>query len=288
MTILTVLQNRVATTEQFGLALFLLSTVVIGASNKLGTSFPVTRLRLGKGVQTSESEYTDLLRRLYQPVQTTSRHLASKNLDADQIFAMRKNFFQNMYRQLKLNRCKVIHVTGTKGKGSTCEYISSALISAGYTVGTFTSPHLHTARERVKYGRELISIDDFVELGRQAITRLEDQPWAVFFDYFFTLALLYFSRKQPEYLVIEVGIGGRYDSTNIFENPVAGVITAISLDHQAILGSSIGEIAWQKAGIMKPDMTLFTTIDQHPDAARVLREQAQLNRCRLVEVASNK
>jgi hypothetical protein len=197
-----------------------------------------------------------------------SKQLA-RHID-DTIFAKRKAFFQSTLGESGVKpTCKIVHVAGTKGKGSTVEYISAGLIAAGKQVGIFSSPHLHTARERVKFGRTLISIEEMIRFGQQTLAVFCDCPWSyVMFDKMLTVALLFFGEKDIDYMVLETGlwlrfyalkvlsyilyfgdcsgIGGRFDSTNFSDSPAACVITNISLDHQAILGNTLEEIAMQK------------------------------------------
>ena len=168
--------------------------------------------------------------------------------------------------------------------GSTCEYIAAAMSSAGLRVGIFTSPHLHTARERIKIGNELISKEDLVRIGQNSIKKMEDSAWRVFFDTFLFTALQYFGEKKVDYIILESGIGGRYDSTNFLTKPAACIITSISLDHQAILGDTIEKIAWQKAGIIKPNCKTFTSQTQGNSVLQVFREEAKLHSAELIEV----
>lgn len=274
--------------EQFGVALFLLSTVLINSKRScfiqsLLRANSTARLVRSISTEKLESEYVQVLQTLFQPVKNPSRH-STTSLTTDQIFIQRKKFFQDLIQELGLNDCKVVHVAGTKGKGSTCEYISSALMAAGHEVGVFTSPHLHTARERIRINRELISMSEMVLHGQRAINLLSSTAWPVFFDYIFATALLHFAQHKPEYLVIECGVGGRYDSTNVFDHPVASVITSISIDHQAILGETLPQISWQKAGIMKAGCKLFTSEEQVSEVMDVLRQQAEERKCELVTV----
>lgn len=230
-----------------------------------------------------------MLKKLLKPVKTPSRHIATT-----EIFRLRRQFFFDLYREMQLHQhCKVIHVAGTKGKGSTCEYLASSLTAAGYRVGVFTSPHLHTARERIKIGKNLISMEDMLLCGQEALARLEQHSWAIFFDYFLAIALLYFGRQQNseklDFLVLECGIGGRYDSTNFFADVVdpakhTDVITSISYDHQTMLGETLPEIAWQKAGIMRPDCKVFTTDQQDPEVLELFRKEADTVRAELIIV----
>jgi dihydrofolate synthase/folylpolyglutamate synthase len=209
-----------------------------------------------------------------------------------EIFEERKQFFRQLFVSSGLSevRHKVVHVTGTKGKGSTVEYISSALRSDNKRVATFTSPHLHTARERIKIGKTLISREQMIELGNQALESMKSCQWTMFFDLLLTVALSYFGKnsKDIDYIILEAGIGGRYDSTNFFANPAAVVITSISLDHQAVLGSTVEEIAWQKAGIIKKNCHVFTPADQPESVLEVLRKQSREVNATLHEVVTER
>ena len=179
--------------------------------------------------------------------------------------------------------CLVVLTT----EGSTCEYIAAAMRAAGFRVGVFTSPHLHTARERIKIGNELISKEDLVRIGQSTIKKMEGFAWTVFFDTFLFTALQYFGEKRVDYIILESGIGGRYDSTNFVVNPAACIITSISLDHQAILGDTIEKIAWQKAGIIKPKCKTFTLQSQKKSALQVFNEEAKLHNAELVVVPTS-
>ncbi len=137
------------------------------------------------------------------------------------------------------------HVAGTNGKGSTCAYVESILRHAGYRVGLYTSPHLTCVRERIQINRELISEEDFVDLEKRVP---ED---GTFFERMTAMAFLYFAEQKVEVAVIEVGLGGRLDATNII-TPVVSGISRIDLDHQGILGNTIEEITREKMGIIKP------------------------------------
>jgi len=146
-------------------------------------------------------------------------------------------------------KLKVIHVGGTNGKGSTCCIISSILQESGYKIGAFTSPHIKDFRERIRIGKDFIDKDfitEFIINNRFKIERLG----LTFFEISFAMAVDYFSKNMVDYAVLEVGLGGRLDATNVVE-PVISVITNIGYDHKEFLGNSLEKIAREKAGIIK-------------------------------------
>lgn len=149
---------------------------------------------------------------------------------------------------------KSIHVAGTNGKGSVCTKIASALQNEGYKVGLFTSPHISTFRERIRINDLLISKKDVEDLLNMLFT---SNIQATFFEITTLLAFLYFAKKQVDYAVIETGLGGRLDATNIIV-PEISIITSISIDHAEILGNSIEAIAFEKAGIIKKNIPVVT------------------------------
>jgi dihydrofolate synthase/folylpolyglutamate synthase len=154
-------------------------------------------------------------------------------------------------------KLKIIHVAGTNGKGSTCSLISSILQSDGYKVGLYTSPHLVDFTERIKINQKPISREKVCELLERIkpyIEKAANTPsygHPTFFEVITSMALLYFFEEQVDYLVLEVGLGGRLDATNVCE-PLISVITHIDYDHMDKLGNSIEEIAREKGGIIKP------------------------------------
>jgi dihydrofolate synthase/folylpolyglutamate synthase len=202
-----------------------------------------------------------------------------------QLFEERRNYFLGLSKQFNtVLKARVVHVAGTKGKGSTVEYIAAGMRKHG-KVGVFTSPHLHTARERVRVDSDLISMDDFTRLGVNSLNLAGKYPnsneWIVFFDYLLTLAIQYFDELGVNSIVLETGIGGRYDSTNFLDSCAASVITRIGIDHQAMLGDSIEEIAWQKAGIIKEYGHVFTPANQQPSVLEVFRKECELKKATL-------
>ena len=150
---------------------------------------------------------------------------------------------------INIQDIKLIHIGGTNGKGSTCAYLSSIIQESGYKVGTFTSPHFFDYRERIKVNNNKIEkgfISKFIEANREIIEKLE----LTFFELSFGMSLSYYIEKNVDYAIIEVGLGGRLDATNII-SPILSVITNISYDHTEILGNTLKKIAFEKAGIIK-------------------------------------
>ena len=159
----------------------------------------------------------------------------------------------------------VIHVAGTNGKGSTVSYIRSVLEAAGLKVHCYTSPHLVKFHERIYVAGKLISEDALSALLEECETANGNTP-ITFFEITTAAAFLSFSRNAADYLILEVGLGGRLDATNVVERPVLSVITAIDYDHQQYLGNTLTAIAHEKAGILKPGVPAI--IGSQPDEAR--------------------
>jgi len=137
---------------------------------------------------------------------------------------------------------RVVHVAGTKGKGSTSAMIASILTAAGYRTGLYTSPHLHTFRERIQAGGQMIAADDVVRLVDQIRPLAAQVEGITTFEVMTGLALAWYAEQEVEWAVLEVGLGGRLDATNVV-TPQVAVITSISLDHMAILGDTLAKIA---------------------------------------------
>ena len=174
---------------------------------------------------------------------------------------------------------KVIHVAGTNGKGSVCAFLSTMLVKAGKQTGLFTSPHLVKINERFQINNEPVGDEDFLAAYRKvqaAVDAMQKDGFAhpTYFELLFALAMVLFSEKQMEYVVLETGLGGRLDATNMVEKPIATVITSISLDHTEILGDTIEQIAFEKAGIIKPHVPVI--YDGHcKQAEHVILERAK-------------
>ncbi|MEC7879952.1 MAG: Mur ligase family protein [Bacteroidota bacterium] len=146
---------------------------------------------------------------------------------------------------------KFIHIGGTNGKGSTAHYMSSILQESGYKVGLFTSPHYYDFRERIKVNNQKIDKDFITEFTNLNKKNIENNSLS-FFELSFGLAVSYFNKSKVDIAIIEVGLGGRLDATNII-NPLMSIITNISLDHTEILGDNLEDIAREKSGIIKKD-----------------------------------
>ena len=180
------------------------------------------------------------------------------------------------------NSFKVIHITGTNGKGSTSAMIASILRAAGYRVGLYTSPHLERFTERVVVNKKEIPEEDVVRLTKQIrplVERLNIEPDKVhplFFDIVTAMAFKYFEERHVDFAVLEVGMGGRLDATNIVK-PLVSVITNISLEHTQVLGDTVLKIAYEKAGIIKPDSVLVTATQDDSVYALFKATCAKLN-----------
>ena len=151
-------------------------------------------------------------------------------------------------------KLKFVHVTGTNGKGSVCSMLSSVLCEAGYRVGLFTSPYVLEFNERMRVNGENISNDKLATLTEKARTvaeKMADRPTE--FELITAIAFEYFYKEKCDLVILEVGMGGRYDATNIIDSSLLSVITGVSIDHTAFLGDTVEKIAYEKAGIIKPN-----------------------------------
>ena len=155
----------------------------------------------------------------------------------------------------------IVHVAGTNGKGSTTAFLCKILEQTGKKVGMFTSPHLITFEERIRINGVYISKEDVTRLGNLLLaTEFAVSP--TMFDYCLAMAVLYFKEQQCDIIVMETGIGGRYDSTNALGVPEVAVITKIGFDHMAVLGNTLEEIAGEKAGIIKQSGRVVTSMQE--------------------------
>jgi len=180
----------------------------------------------------------------------------------------------------------IIHIGGTNGKGSTSALLTSIYRTAGYKVGTYNSPHIIEFNERIRINDQYISEQELTDLmGRikpavEQVKQELEQP--SFFEVVTALALVYFAQEQVELAILEVGMGGRWDATNI-GNSLLSVITNVSLDHTDYLGDTVAEIAREKAGIIKPGQAVVTGVEKEAAAAE-LAAKCETKRSRLINV----
>ncbi len=183
---------------------------------------------------------------------------------------------------------KVIHIAGTNGKGSVCKYVSSILQKAGYRVGLYLSPHLERFSERIVVSNQEISEKDLAMLIAEIRPFVEDMKQQndtpTFFEIVTALAFLHFKNRAVDYAVVEVGLGGRFDATNVV-NPLVSVITNISLEHTEILGKDISSIAFEKAGIIKDHVPVVTAATR--DARETIQSIAKERDAPLVCIDQN-
>ena len=170
----------------------------------------------------------------------------------------------------------VIHVAGTNGKGSTCAYLLNILEAAGKKTAFFSSPHLTDMRERFRIGKEIVSETDFCKSFSTVYSVLVVQAGyrPIFFEYLFLMAMLIFKEKKPQYCILETGLGGRLDATNVIEKPVVSVITGIGFDHMEYLGGTLAEIAAEKAGIIKAGIPVVYWKEKE-EVSAVIEEKAR-------------
>ena len=173
---------------------------------------------------------------------------------------------------------RIVHVAGTNGKGSVCAQIASCLREAGLSTGLFISPHLSVIRERISLDGEMIPEEEFLalfsEVKQECLRAAEEGlPHLLYFEMLFMMAMLWFSEKRPDYVILETGLGGRLDATNAVEEKEVTVITRIGLDHTALLGNTEALIAQEKAGILRRNCpAVFLT--EPEDAYKAILEKA--------------
>ena len=229
-----------------------------------------------------EEKYQDALDYLYSfidySLKRNFRNAAEKfNLDRMRQFMQLLGDPQNDYR--------IIHVAGTKGKGSVSAYCASILAAQGYKTGLYTSPHMVRFSERIRInGEEIPQADlvDIVELLKQAAKKV---PEITTFELTTALAFVHFSRQKVDYAVFEVGLGGRLDATNIV-HPITSVITSISYDHTKILGNTLTEIAGEKGGIIKQGVPVVVA-PQKEEARQKLEQIATERNAPLIQVGKD-
>jgi dihydrofolate synthase/folylpolyglutamate synthase len=187
---------------------------------------------------------------------------------------------------------RTVHIAGTKGKGSVTAMIAQVLSSSGYQTGRYTSPHFHTLRERIAIDGTLISEAEFaasvVEVKPFAESMKQDASFRqlTYFEVLTVLAFAYFRKERVDFQVLEVGLGGRLDATNVVPNPAVCIITSISLDHTQLLGNSLAEIAREKAGIIKPGCSVVIS-PQPQQAASVIIDICKEKEAKVIQVGKD-
>ncbi|MGB3402145.1 MAG: folylpolyglutamate synthase/dihydrofolate synthase family protein [Microcoleaceae cyanobacterium] len=177
------------------------------------------------------------------------------------------------------NIVPIIHVAGTNGKGSVCAYLSSVLTAAGYRVGRYTSPHLVDWTERICINQKPISATELLNVLQQVEAAISpDEPSPTQFEVITAAAWLYFAQQKVDIAVIEVGLGGRLDATNVCDRPLVTVITSISLEHWQRLGPTVADIAGEKAGILKTRCPAIVG-QLPPDAKGVVEDRIKTLNC---------
>ena len=188
-------------------------------------------------------------------------------------------YFMNKYNNFE-SKMKFIHIAGTNGKGSCTEIISSILVKQGYKVGKFLSPHLIRYNERISINNKEITDEEMLNLINELNPLIDkynekEKINITLFELETMMALLYFYRNKVDFVVLETGLGGLYDCTNIITKPLVSIITSIGYDHMHILGETLPQIAYQKAGIIKKDSNTVI-FEQQPDIDNVF-----INECKI-------
>nr|MBQ8253370.1 bifunctional folylpolyglutamate synthase/dihydrofolate synthase [Lachnospiraceae bacterium] len=198
----------------------------------------------------------------------------------------KKNTLEHTQKYLELlgSPCagaNIIHVAGTNGKGSVCNYLRALLEEHGYSTGMFVSPHLVDMRERIQRDGEPVSEEEFLrafnrvmEVTERAVSEEKDLHHPTFFEFLFLMAMVVFEEQKPDYIILETGMGGRLDATNVFARPKLTVITEIGLDHCQYLGDTKEKIAAEKAGIVKPEVPLVY-VNRDKNVSAVLSQAAE-------------
>ena len=187
--------------------------------------------------------------------------------------------------------CKIIHIAGTNGKGSVCAYLCSVFRKADISVGMFTSPHLVTMRERMAADGHIATEEEFMAAFRLVMDKLSALPPELakndyhpsFFEFLFFVAVLFFEQAGVEYMVLETGLGGRLDATNAVDDKELCIITSIGYDHMEYLGDTLPEIAFEKAGIMRPNVPVIYPVKQ-AEVAEEIEKRAALTGAKTIPV----
>jgi len=230
-----------------------------------------------------EKEYNEALDWIYGYTNleiNRNRDLAAKEMKLSKIENLLKKTDNPHFNK------KIIHIAGSKGKGSVSYLLENIIRDAGFSTGLFTSPHIFDVRERIQYNGKKISMEEFIEICNtlKPIVDSIENPVLIptFFDIFTAIAFNYFNRCNAEYWIIETGLGGRLDSTNIVD-PIISVITTISLEHRQFLGNSLEEISFEKAGIIKRNKPVVVG-NCKKEVLNVIKEKALSEKAEIFQI----
>ena len=218
--------------------------------------------------------YEESIQYLYNKLPLFS-HMGRKAYKAD----LKNTLALCAYLDNPQNKIKTIHIAGTNGKGSTSHMLAAILKENGYKTGLYTSPHLKDFRERIRINGEMVS-ESFVAAFVEKMKKVSEEIEPSFFELTFVMALDYFASQKVDVAVIETGLGGRLDSTNVI-TPLLSVITNISFDHMDILGDTLPKIAAEKAGIIKPGVPVVIG-EKSPETKTVFEEKARVENSPLI------
>lgn len=220
--------------------------------------------------------------------------IVEEYLEQIPMWAVRKNSLADIRAYMEElgnpdDSMKIIHVAGTNGKGSVCAFLTSVLSEAGYTVGTFVSPHLEETRERFLFNGEMVGIKEYENAFgkvKKLSETMQQKGFAppTYFEFLFYMSMVINASLRPDFVILETGLGGRLDATNVIRHPAAVIITSVSMDHMEYLGNTIEEIAWEKAGIMKQGAPVIYD-DNYPEVSAVIRRRAGELGCRVYPVS---
>ncbi|KAL2558062.1 Folylpolyglutamate synthase [Forsythia ovata] len=221
------------------------------------------------------SQYDEAMEALSSLI--TKRIRADKSNTGDR-FDLLFDYIKILELEEPIKEMNIIHVAGTKGKGSTCTFTESILRNCGFHTGLFTSPHLIDVRERFQLDGADICKEKFLTYFWWCWNRLKERtsdevPMPTYFRFLALLAFKIFAAEKVDVAILEVGLGGKFDATNVVENPIVCGITSLGYDHMEILGNTLGQIAGEKAGIFKHGVPAFT-VPQPEEAMCVLEEKA--------------
>ena len=216
---------------------------------------------------------------------------ALKFIEESHKFGMRLGL-ENSFKLLDLlgnpqDKLKIVHVAGTNGKGSVCSFIANTLKEQGYKVGLYTSPYLETFTERIRLNGENIPEEDVARIVTIMKDKIEDMvkegyTYPTEFEIETAMAFYYYCEQNADYVVLEVGLGGRYDATNVVKSPLVSVIVSLSLDHIGVLGDTLGKIAYEKAGIIKEN-SIAVVYKQKEEAEEVIKDVCKEKNTKYIE-----